>query len=80
MFQSQTYGKLNIEHGKRLCMTVTLLGIEVARVEADEDVLLVVDKFDKVFAALPIAEAVSKLGLQEEAKLETLEAEKAERL
>lgn len=67
-------GKLNIEHGKRLCMTVTLLGIEVARVEADEDVLLVVDKFDKVFAALPIAEAVSKLGLQEEAKLETLEA------
>ena len=27
-------GRLNIEHGKRLCLTVTVMGIEVARIDA----------------------------------------------
>jgi len=67
-------GKLNIEHGKRLCMTVTVLGIEVARVEADQQYVTVVQKVDKVYARVPIAEAASKLGLEDEAKLEAVEA------
>ena len=67
-------GKLNIEHGKRLCMTVTVLGIEVARVEANTESVMVIDKVDKVYAQVSIAEAVSRLGLENEAKLEALEA------
>lgn len=67
-------GKLNIQHGKRICMTVAMLGIEVARVEADNDQVVIVDKFDKVFAVLPIAEAAARLGLTEEAKLDAVEA------
>jgi len=67
-------GKLNIEHGKRLCMTVTVLGIEVARIEADQENVTVVEKVDKIYARVPIAEAASKLGLEDEAKLEAVEA------
>lgn len=67
-------GKLNIEHGKRLCMTVSVLGIEVARVEANQESVLIVDKFDKVYAKASIAEAAAKLGLEDEAKLEAVEA------
>ncbi len=67
-------GKLNIEHGKRLCMTVTILGIEVARVEADQENVTIVQKVDKVYARVPIAEAAAKLGLENEAKLDALEA------
>lgn len=67
-------GKLNIEHGKRLCMTATVMGIEVARVEANQETVYIVDKFDKVYAEISIAEAAAHLGLQDEAKLETIEA------
>lgn len=67
-------GKLNIEHGKRLCMTVTVLGIEVARVEANTENVVIVDKVDKVYAQVSIAEAASRIGLENEAKLEALEA------
>ena len=67
-------GKLNIEHGKRLCMTVTILGIEVARVEADQENVIMVDKVDKVYAKASIAEAAAQLGLQNEARLEAVEA------
>lgn len=67
-------GRLNIEHGKRLCMTVTLLGIEVARIEANQETVTVVEKVDKIYARVPIAEAAAKLGLENEAKLEALEA------
>lgn len=67
-------GKMNLEHGKRLCLTATVLGIEVARIEANTEWVYIVDKFDKVYAEVPIAEFASRMGLQEEAKLETLEA------
>lgn len=67
-------GKLNIEHGKHLSMTVTLLGIEVARIEADQEYVTVVDKVDKAYAKVPIAEAAAKIGLEDEAKLEAVEA------
>ena len=67
-------GKLNIEHGKRLCMTVTILGIEVARVEADQQTVTVVDKVDKVYARMSVTEAAAKLGLEDEAQLEAVEA------
>lgn len=67
-------GKLYMERGKRLCMTVTMLGIELARVEADTHDVYVVDKFDKVYAKASIAEFAERLGLQNEANLETIEA------
>ena len=67
-------GKLNIEHGKRLCLTVTVMGIEVARIEATPDQVMVVDKVDKVYAKAALGEVAARIGLQEEAKLETLEA------
>lgn len=67
-------GKLNIEHGKRLCMTVTVLGIEVARIDANAETVYVVDKVDKVYAQASIAEVASRIGLENEAKLEALEA------
>lgn len=67
-------GKLNIEHGKRLCMTVTVLGIEVARVEANTETVYVIDKVDKVYAQASIAEVASRIGLENEAKLEAIEA------
>ena len=67
-------GRLTIEHGKRLSLTVTVMGIEVARVEATPEEVMVVDKVDKVYAKVAFAEAAAHMGLQEEAKLETLEA------
>lgn len=67
-------GRLYIDHGKRVTLTVTVLGIEVARIEATPDQVLVVDKVDKVYARSSIAEAAARIGLQDEARLETLEA------
>ncbi len=67
-------GKLNVEHGKRLCLTVTVMGIEIARIEADQQTVMIYDKFDKVYAKASIAEVVAKLGLESEARLEALEA------
>ncbi len=67
-------GKLYLEHGSRLCMTVTMLGIELARVEANTENVTIVDKFDKVYSVVSIEEATSKLGLAQEARFEALEA------
>lgn len=66
-------GRLNVEHGKRLCMTVTVLGIEIARVEADEKKVVLVDKFDKLYTELTIAEFAEKFGLQDEMCYDALE-------
>lgn len=66
-------GKLYVEHGKRLCMTMTVLGIEVARFEANRDSVTFVAKFNKQYASLPLGEMVSKLGLQEDAGFEVFE-------
>lgn len=67
-------GKFFLEHGKRMCMTVTMLGIELARVEANTEVVYIVDKFDRIYAKVPIAEFASKLGLQDEASFDAIEA------
>lgn len=67
-------GKLYVEHGKRLCMTMTVLGIEVARFEANRDSVTFVAKFNKQYASLPLGEMVSKLGLQENAGFEVFES------
>lgn len=44
-------GKLCLESGRRLCMQVNapLLGFEIARVEATQEQVLVVDKYDKMY-------------------------------
>lgn len=67
-------GRLNIEHSKRICFTITVMGIEVARVEANPETVYIVNKVNKVYAKVAFSEAAARLGLQEEAKLETLEA------
>lgn len=66
-------GRLNIERGKRLCMTVTVLGIEVARMEADQKKVVIVDKFDKLYTELSIEEFAARLGMQDEMRYEALE-------
>lgn len=66
-------GRLNVERGKRLCMTVTVLGIEVARVEASEKTVVIVDKFDKLYTELSISEFAQQLGMQDEMRYEALE-------
>lgn len=66
-------GRLNVERGKRLCMTVTVLGIEVARVEVDQKNVVIVDKFDKLYTELSIEEFASQFGLQDEMQYEALE-------
>jgi len=67
-------GKMTIEQGQRLCLTMTVMGAEIARVEANQESVYIVDKFDKVYAQLSIADAAAKLGLEEEARYEALEA------
>lgn len=66
-------GRLNIEHGKRLCMTVTVLGIEVARVEVNREKVVIVDKFDKLYTELTIEEFAERMNLQDEMRYEALE-------
>lgn len=66
-------GRLNIEHGKRLCMTVTVLGIEVARVEVNRENVVIVDKFDKLYTELTIEEFAERMNLQDEMRYEALE-------
>lgn len=66
-------GRLNVEKGKRLCMTVTVLGIEVARVEADAKSVVIVDKFDKLYTELSIEEFASQFGLKDEMQYDALE-------
>lgn len=67
-------GKLTIEQGKRLAMTMTVLGAEVARLEATQEEVFLVEKLDKVYARLSIAEVASALGLQDEACYDALES------
>lgn len=67
-------GKLNVEHGKRLCMTVTVLGIEVARIEANNKTVLLVDKFDKIYSELTISEFAEKFGFEDEMRYEAFES------
>lgn len=51
-------GKFCLESGKRLCLQVNapLLGFEVARVEASQEKVLLVDKYDKVYSILNLSE------------------------
>ena len=67
-------GKLNIEHGQRICMTVTVLGIEVARIEANGERVLLVDKVNKVYVRTTVADVAARLGLADEAQIEAVEA------
>jgi len=67
-------GKLTVEQGKRLAMTMTVLGAEVARLEANQEEVYIVEKLDKVYAKQTIAEMAQKLGMQDEACYEALEA------
>ena len=50
-------GKMCLESGHRLCMQVNapLIGFEVARVEATQDSVLLVDKYDKMYSILDLA-------------------------
>lgn len=50
-------GKLCLESGKRLCLQVNapLLGFEVARIEASQEAVIVVDKYDKMYSTTPLA-------------------------
>lgn len=51
-------GKLCLESGKRLCVLVNapVLGFEVARVEASQDSVVIVDKFDKMYSVVNLAD------------------------
>lgn len=51
-------GKLCLESSNRLCLLVNapLLGFEIARVEATQEQVLLVDKFDKVYSVLNLAD------------------------
>lgn len=51
-------GKMCLESGKRLCLQVNapLLGFEIARVEATQEQVLLVDKYDKVYCVLKLSD------------------------
>ena len=51
-------GKMCLESGRRLCLQVNapLLGFEVARVEASQQSVLIVDKYDKQYAELNLSD------------------------
>jgi len=55
---SSLNGKMCLESGKRLCLLVNapLLGFEVARVEASQEQVLLVDKLDKVYSVLQLTD------------------------
>lgn len=55
---SSLNGKLCLESGKRLCLLVNapIVGFEVARVEASQQQVLLVDKLDKVYSQLQLAD------------------------
>lgn len=50
-------GKLCLESGQRLCLQVNapLIGFEIARVEASQEQVLLVDKYDKLFSVLQLS-------------------------
>lgn len=64
-------GKMSIEHGKRFAMGVTVLGIEVARVEANNDSVMIIDKFDKAYSVIPMSQLAN--GHEDEIRLDALE-------
>ena len=66
-------GRLNIERGKRLCLTVTVMGIEVARMEVNQEKVVIVDKFDKLYCEYSIEEFAEKTGMKDEMRYEALE-------
>lgn len=51
-------GKMCLESGKRLCLQVNapLLGFEVARVEATQDSVIIVDKYDKMYSVVRLSD------------------------
>jgi len=57
MGKTSLNGKMCLESGNRLCMQVNapIIGFEVARVEATQDTVLLVDKYDKMFAVLNLS-------------------------
>jgi outer membrane biogenesis lipoprotein LolB len=57
-------GSLKMHRGKDLLLSVNapLLGFEIARVEATADSVWLVDKFDKVYVALSIADMSRSIG------------------
>lgn len=67
-------GRLNIEHGKRMKLTATVLGIEVIRLDINREQVTIVDKFDKLYTVLSIDELAQKLGLQEEMRYDAIES------
>lgn len=56
--KSSLNGKLCLESGKRLCLQVNapLIGFEIARVEASQESVLIVDKYDKMYSVLNLSE------------------------
>lgn len=66
-------GKLQMESGKRFCLIVNapMLGFEIARVEADQDSVTVVDKMDKVYARMALKELAN--GHDDEICMEAVE-------
>jgi len=57
MGKTSLNGKMCLESGNRLCLQVNapLIGFEVARVEASQDSVLLVDKYDKMYSILSLA-------------------------
>ncbi|MBQ0056921.1 MAG: DUF4292 domain-containing protein [Bacteroidales bacterium] len=74
LFGKSLSGNLYLEHGKRICMTINILGIEMARIEANTEYVYFVNKMEKEYAKVTIADAASRLGLQDEASFDAVEA------
>ncbi len=57
MGKTSLNGKMCLESGNRLCMQVNapIIGFEVARVEASQDSVLLVDKYDKIYTVLELS-------------------------
>jgi len=66
-------GRFNVEHGKRMKLTATVLGIEVIRIEITTEQVTLVDKMDKLYTVLSIGEFAQKLGMQAEMRYDALE-------
>ena len=66
-------GRLNVEHGKRMKLTASVLGIEVMRIDINREQVVIVDKFDKLYSVISIDEFAEKLGLQAEMRYDALE-------
>ncbi len=57
MGKTSLNGKMCLESGNRLCLQVNapIIGFEVARVEATQDSVLLVDKYDKMYSVLSLS-------------------------